>query len=133
VALRVIDAIAKRVGAETTEDDRVRGAHAGARQHRNRELWNKREIDRDAIAALDAQPLEHVRELIHLAIEIEIGERAAVARLALPNQRSFVAPRSAHMPINAVHAGVNRSTDKPLRVRRLPFDDLGPFREPLEL
>ena len=50
--LRVVDAIAQRLGAEAAEDDAVDGADARAREHRDRELGNQRQVERDAVAAL---------------------------------------------------------------------------------
>ena len=94
IALRVVDAIAERLGAEPAEHDRVRRADPRARQHRDRELGNERQVDRDAIAALDAERLQHVRELTDLTIEIEVRQRAAIARLAFPDERRLVAARA---------------------------------------
>ena len=48
--LRVVDAIAQRLGAEAAEDDAVDRADARAREHRDRELGNQRHVERDAIA-----------------------------------------------------------------------------------
>ena len=60
--LRVVDAIAQRLRAEAAEDDAVDGADARAREHRDRELGHQRQVERDAIAALHAERLEHVGE-----------------------------------------------------------------------
>ncbi len=92
-ALCVVDAIAQRLGAEAAEDDAVRRADAGAREHRDRQLGHERHVDRDAIALLDAERLQHVRERAHLAIQIEIRQRAPIARLTLPDNRRLVAAR----------------------------------------
>ena len=45
--------------------------------------------DRDAISARDTEQSQHVRELADLAIEIEVCERTAVARLAFPDERGL--------------------------------------------
>ena len=92
-ALRVVDAIAQRLGAEAAEHDGVNRADARAREHRDRELGNQRQVDRDAIAALDAERLQHVRELADLPVQIEVGQRAAIAGLAFPDERRLV-PRA---------------------------------------
>src|SRR6185436_16042044 len=72
-------------------------------------------------------------ELIDLSIEIEIRERATVARLALPDERGLVPPRPAHVPVDAIDARVNRAADEPLRMRRLPLEHCRPFGKPFEL
>ena len=88
---------------------------------------------RHAIAALHAERLEHVGELADLAIQIEVGQRAAVARLAFPDDRGLVPARPARVAIDAVDARVQRAADEPLRMRRLPVEHLRPRREPLQL
>ena len=88
---------------------------------------------RDAIAALDAERLQHVGELADLPIQVEVGQRAPIARLAFPDDRRLVPPRPADVAVDAVDAGVERAADEPLRVRRLPVEHLRPRRRPLEL
>jgi hypothetical protein len=131
--LRVVDTVAQRLGAEAAEDHRVHGADARAGEHRNRQLGHEREIQRHPVALLHAQRFEDVGKLADLAVEVEVGERAAVARLAFPDDRGLVAARPAHVPIDAVDAGVERPAEEPLGVRRLPLEHLRPRREPLEL
>ena len=43
--LRVVDAIAQRLGAEAAEHDAVDGADARAGEHRDRQLGNQRQVD----------------------------------------------------------------------------------------
>ena len=131
--LRVVDAVAQRLGAEAAEHHRVHGADARAGQHGDRQLGHQRQVERHAVARLHAERLQDVGELADLAVEIEVGQRAAVARLAFPDDRGLVAPRAAHVAVDAVDAGVERAADEPLRVRRLPLEHLRPGREPLEL
>src|SRR6185295_18973781 len=80
-----------------------------------------------------AERPEHVGVRGYLAIEIEVGERAPIARLALPDQGGFVAPRAANMAVEAIDAGVDRTADEPLCVRRLPVEHGVPRPRPLEL
>src|SRR5688572_31628978 len=108
-------------------------ADARARQHRDCQLRNEREIQRDAIAALDAEAFEHVRELADLTVQIEVRQRPPIARLALPDDRCLVAPRAANMAIDTVDTRVQRSADEPLRMRRVPLEHARPRRGPLEL
>ena len=112
--LRVVDAIAQRLGAEAAEDDAVDGADAGAGEHRDRQLGHERHVERDAIALLDAERLQDVGELADLAMEIEVGQRAAIAGLAFPDERGLVAARRADVAIEAVDADVELAADEPL-------------------
>src|SRR6185369_4764498 len=71
-------------------------------------------------------------ELTDLAIQVEVGQRPAVAGLPFPDDRRCVPTRTADVTVNAVDAGIQLSAEKPLRVWRLPFEHLGPGRGPLE-
>ena len=73
---------------KTTRVDR---ADARAGEHRDRQLGNQRHVDRDAIALLHAERLQDVRELAHLAVQVAVGQRPAVARLPFPDDRRLVA------------------------------------------
>jgi hypothetical protein len=92
--LRIVHPVAQRLGAEAAEDHRMHRADPGAGEHRDGGLGDEREIDADAVTLLDAEGLEDVREGPDLTRELPIGERAAVAGLALPDDRRLVAPRA---------------------------------------
>ena len=96
-------------------------------------LRQHRQVDRDAIAGLDAERLEHVREPLHLGGHVGVGDRAGVARLALPVQGDAVAVAGLHVPVEAVDGHVQRAVVEPPRVRRLPVEHLGERRLPLQL
>ncbi len=59
----VLDAVAQRVGREPAEHHRVRGADAGAREQRHRQLRHHPQVDVDPVALLHAEGLERVGEL----------------------------------------------------------------------
>ena len=131
--LRVVDAIAQRLGAEAAEHDAVHGADARAREHRDRQLGHERHVDRDAVALPRAERLQDVGERGDLPMEIEVRQRPSIAGLAFPDDRGLVAARSAHVTVEAVDAGVQLAADEPLRVRRLPVEHGRPRTRPLEL
>ena len=85
--LRVDDAIAQRLGREAAEHHRVHRADARAAEHRDRGLGNHRQVDRDAIALLHAERIEHGREAAHLIEQLRVRERAA-CRPAHPPTRA---------------------------------------------
>ena len=130
---RVVDPIAQRFGAEAAEHDAVHGADPRAGQHRDGKFGNERQIDGHAIAFANAQRFQDVGERRHLAKQLEVGERAAIAGLAFPDEGRLVAARSSHVPIEAVDAGVERPADEPPGMRRLPVEDPIPGPRPLEL
>ena len=122
--MRVVDAIAQRLGAESAEHDAVDGADAGARQHRDRQLGNERHVERDAIALLDAERPEARWRTGRPRGEIEVRQRPAIAGLAFPDERRLVPARRPDVTIEAVDADVELAADEPLRVRRLPVEHL---------
>ncbi len=132
-SLLVVDAVAERLCAEASEHDAVDGADARAREHRDRELRDEGKVYGDPVAALHAERLEDVREAADLAEEIEVGQRAPVARLAFPHDGGLVAPRGARVAIDAVDARVDLAADEPPGVRRLPLEDAIPRPHPLQL
>src|SRR5207249_4387541 len=66
-------------------------------------------------------------------VEIPVGQRPPVTWLALPDERRLVPPRGLDVAIDAVHRDVDLAADEPLRVRRLPLENLAPLLEPVEL
>jgi hypothetical protein len=120
--LRIVDAVAKRFGREAAEHDRVHGSDPRAREHGNGKFRNQRQVDRDAIAASDAERQKHVGKLTDLAMQIEIRQRPVIAGFSFPDDRGLVAPCRAHMPIQTVDAGIDLPADKPFRVRRIPLE-----------
>ena len=55
LAPHVVQAVGERVGGEAAEDDRVRRAEAGAREHRDRQLGNHPHVDPDRRPLADAE------------------------------------------------------------------------------
>jgi hypothetical protein len=106
---------------------------ARAGQHREHGLGNHREVDRDAVALLHAQPLQHVRRAAGLAIQIPVRVRAAVAGFPFPDQRGLVAPRAANVPVGAVDARIELAAGEPACVRRRPVEHTVPGAQPLQL
>jgi len=96
----------------------------GAREHRDRQLGDHRHVDRDPVALPDAQLLERVRAALGLIEEVLVRERARVARLALPVVRHLRALAGLHVAVEAVLRDVQLAIGEPLRVGRLPLEDL---------
>src|ERR1700759_2108293 len=110
----------------------MHGADSRAGQHRDGQLGDERQIDRDPVALIDAERLQDVGELADLTVEIEVGQRPAIARLTFPDEGGFVAARTLQMTVETVGAGVDPAADKPLRMRRLPVEHTIPGTGPFE-
>ncbi|CAM5721014.1 hypothetical protein STENM223S_03407 [Streptomyces tendae] len=124
--VRVLDAGGERVGRETAEDDRVRGADAGAGQHRDGGLRDHRHVDGDPVALAHPELQQSVGRLGHLVLELGVGDGAAVARLALEVDRDPVAEPGLHVPVDAVVGDVELAVLEPLGERRVrPVEGLG--------
>ena len=110
----------------------MRRADAGAGQHRDRQLRDHRHVDGDPVALLHAEPAQRVREAAHLLEQLLVGDRAGVARLALPVVGDAVAEAGGDMAIEAVDADVELAADEPLRIRHVPRVELAPRLHPVE-
>ena len=131
--LRVVDAVADRVGSEAAEDHAVGGADARAGEHRDGRLGHHRHVDGDAVAPLDPVLLERRREAVDLAVEIPVGQGARVAGLTFPDEGGLGAAGGVDVPVQAVVGDVELAADEPLGVGRLPLQRLLPRLEPVEL
>ena len=81
-------------------------SNAGAGQHRDDSLRNKRHVDQNTVALLDTIALEDISEDADFAMELVISQRAALTGFAFPNNGRLVAARSVEMAIEAVFRGV---------------------------
>ena len=95
----------QRLGAEPAEHDRVNRADARAGEHDDGQFGNHRQINRDAVAFLDAERFQHVGELADLLVQLRVGEfYDVVFRLALPEEGDLVARLGFQMAVQAVDA-----------------------------
>ena len=112
--LAVPDALRDRLGGEAAEDDGVDGAEARAGQHRDGDLGDHAPVDRDAVAGLDAEARERIRELDRLAIQLGVRHGAGLAELTLPQDRGLVLPPRRHVPVEAALGDVELRAHEPL-------------------
>ena len=126
--------LADRAGREAAEHHVVRRADAGARQHRHHDLGNHRQEDPDDVALLDAEVLQRVGELLHVAVQVGVGDVLLLAFLAAPVERDAVAVSGLDVAVQAVVGGVDLAVREPLVERRVGLVDvLGGLLEPVEL
>ncbi len=77
--------------------------------------------------------LQHIREPLHLAQQIAIGQPPDLARLSLPQQRDLVPAPTQRMTIHAVMRQIHLAADKPLRILAFAIEHLRPRRKPIQL
>jgi hypothetical protein len=129
----VLDTGGDGLGREAAEDHRVGRADTGAGQHRHRRLGDHRQIDRDPVTDADAQFDEGVGGARDLVLELGIGDRAAVAGLALEMDGDPVAMAGLDMTIDAVVRHIQPAVGEPLGERRVrPVQRLGRLHRPAQ-
>ena len=80
----------------------MHGANPRTGQHGNCGLGNVREINDHPISLFDVVPFQHIREAANFALQLLVGERAFIARFALPDNCRLVPARSSQMPIETI-------------------------------
>jgi len=110
----------------------VRCPDARAREHRDRQLGDHAQVDVDAVALLDAERLEHIRDPLHVVEELRVRDRARVTRLTFPVVRDLVAVAGGDVPVEAVRAHVQRAAHEPLGERQVPLEDGVPLIDPVD-
>src|SRR5258705_6811852 len=66
-------------------------------------------------------------------MELLIRECPYIARLAFPDKRSLVASPGGNVPVQTVVRNIQLATTKPLRMRRVPFQNRVPLLKPMKL
>ena len=79
--LAILDAVTKRLGGETGEDDGVDGTDTSASQESGNSVPGHRHVDGDGVTLLDSHRLEDVGYTANFAEKLSIGDFAAFARL----------------------------------------------------
>ena len=108
-----------RLRGEPAEHDVVRRADPRAREHRDDDLGDHRQVDPDDVALADAERLERVGEPLHVAMQLGVGDRALLALLAGPVKRDAIAVAGLDVPVEAVVGHVQLAVVEPLVERRV--------------
>ncbi len=132
-AAGVVDAVGDSVGGKSAEDHRVHRPDARAGQQGNRQFRRHSHVHRNAVALLDPQRLQSIGEFLYLGMQFAIGQAAHFAGLAFPDQGRLVAPLAEGVAVHAVVAQVELSAHKPLGPGQVPFEDLVPRLEPMQI
>ncbi len=126
LGLDIEDAGAQGVGGEPAEHHGVGGAEARAGEHRDHGLRDHREVDRDPVALHHTERCERVRRAADLALEVGVGDRAGVARLALEVDGDAVAVAGLDVAVDAVVGDVELPADEPAGERGVgPVEGVG--------
>ncbi len=130
---RVIVSIGDRLGTEASEDDRVNRTEPCTGEHRDGQLRSHRHVDADDVTLAYAELRERLGALSHFDLEIAVRKLPLIAGFALPDDREFVTATGLDVGIYTVVARVGFTTDKPLRMRRLPLANVTKRLEPMQV
>src|SRR6266702_1951483 len=86
-----------------------------------------------AIARLDFVSFQDIRETANFAMQLLVGERAFIARFALPDNCRLVPARPSQMPIQTIFRDVEFAAHEPLREWCFPFENFFPRCPPDQL
>ena len=111
----------------------MNGSDSSTCEHRNGEFRNHWHVQGDSITSLHTQLLEYVCKFANFAMEVLVAKNSRISRFAFPDDRRFVARRTVQMAIDAVIAGIDFATDKPLCVRHMSLNDGVPLAEPFQV
>ncbi len=131
----VLDPIPERRRREAAEDHIVNRTDARAREHRDGQFGDHRQVDRDSVALLDAVLLEHVGEAADLVVERLVRVDLAATLVAFPDECCLVATPRGEVTVDAVVGDVCLAALEPLDLRgvELPLEDLVPLLVPVEV
>ena len=99
---------------EAAEDHVVHGADTRARQHRDDDLGDHRQVDPDDVLGLDAERLQPVGQPLDVAQQIGVGDGALLALLAVPVVGDAIAPAGLDVAVQAVVGDVELAVGEPL-------------------
>jgi len=109
------------LAAESSEDDGMNNAEAGASEHGDGKLGNHRHVNGDAVAGFEAAEIaEHGRGFVYANVKLAIGEdlRGFVFGFGDEDEGGFVFVLG-EMAVNAVVGGVEFAADEPFPERRV--------------
>ncbi len=118
------------VGREPSEHHRVRCADTGASQHGRHRLGNHRHVDGHRGPGPDPKLGQGVGGSADVTQKTPVGDRAGVARFALPVERHAVAQAGFHVAVQAVDRHIEFAPYEPLREWKIPLEGLGPGLPP---
>jgi hypothetical protein len=136
VRFGVRDAAGDGLRREAAKHDRMNRANAGASEHRVSRLGDHGQVDRDAIALLDAVSFQQIGEKSDATRKRPIGDVGGLRGIvAFPDDRRLVGALG-EMPIDAIVSDVGDAVLEPfdrdvLGVERRVLD-LGEGREPVD-
>ncbi len=118
LGLTVLNPALQGYGRETCKNYRMNGTNAGTGEQGNRQFRDHRQINGNPVAFLHALLLQDVGKAADFGVQHLVGiDLNIVLRLALPNNRGFVAAAVGQVAVKAVGGDVQLAALKPLDFR----------------
>src|SRR5207237_9351275 len=92
-----------------------------------------RDVDGDAVALSEAHRAQRGANALGLAVEVRVGQRAALAALVLGDERGVLTASGGDVMIDAVVGEVRKTAGVPAEGRGLPVKHALPFPKPRDL
>ena len=135
-SIGILKAVCNALCTEPSKNHRVDGSDPCTSQHSNGQFGNHSHIDADTVAFFDAVVLQYVGKLIHLGMQLCIGDHAVVIIrvIGLPYDGGLVGLVH-QVPVDTVFSDVELRTTEPFdgRLLEIPIQDLVPGLFPLEM
>ena len=136
LGIGILQTVGNALCTETTKDDGVNGPNPCTSQNSNRQFWNHSHIDADTVAFFDAIVLEYIGKLVHLGMQLRIGEQAVVIIrvIGFPDDGRLVG-LVYQVSVDTVFSDVELCTAEPFdgRLLEIPIQDLVPGLLPLKM
>jgi hypothetical protein len=110
----------------------VNHADASTGQHGDDLFGNFGQVDRHAIACVEAKLLQCVGAAIDLAVELRVCEDPLLIVFTHPNERRFILARGGDVPVETIVSDIAGRADEPFRPGIIPFQDFVPWRKPVQ-
>ena len=114
---RVLVSVGNRFRRKTCEDHRVHRANARTSEHGDGQLRHHRHVDRYDIALANAERLKCIGETTYLVVQLLVGQRPLVARLAFPDNGGAITQASRNIPVQTIVGDIRLATHEPLGKR----------------
>ena len=136
LGIGILQAVSNALCTETTKNDGVNGSDPCTSQNGNRQFWNHSHINADTIAFFDPIVLEYIGKLVHLGMQLRIGEQAVVIIriIGFPDD-GWLVGLVYKVPVNTVFGDVEFRAAEPFdgRLLEIPIQDLVPGLLPLKM
>ena len=135
-SIGILKAVCNALCTEPAKNHRMDGSDSCTSQNRNRQFRNHPHINTDTVAFFNTVVLQYIGKLIHLGMQLCIGDHAVVIGriIGLPNDGGLVG-FVGKVPVDTVFCDIELCATEPFDgwLLEIPIQDLVPGLLPLEM